>query len=233
MLIADDHTILREGLQLLIESQADLEVVGQANSIHTLLREAERLNPDVICLDLNFPDGRGIKAIARLRGVCPRVKILIVTAHDETACLHAAVAEGVNGYVVKSVPAAELLSAIRAVHHHRMVVRLDSADDTKLDSSPRSSSSGKNFSGLGCLSPRERQVLQLLAFGYTNQQAADRLFLSVKTVETHRARILAKLGMRDRVDLIRYAIELGLFPTGKESTVNQPQAKILSVNTED
>lgn len=218
VLIADDHSILRAGLALMIRSQADLELVGQAGTVRELLSEARRLTPDVICLDLDFPDGSGLKAVAPLRTSCPATKILVVSAHDETAYVHAAMAEGVNGFVAKTVAEAELFGAIRAVAGNRVVVILDKYDDP-LGKVP----SEAKASGLDRLSAREREVLGLLAFGFTNQQAADRLYLSVKTVETHRARLAAKLGLRDRADLIRYAIEMGLMSKGSARADEPPE----------
>lgn len=210
ILLADDHGIVCAGLKMILQAEADLEVVGQAESVRDLLREASLHSPDVVCLDLNLADGSGLKAVAPLRAICPGVKILVVTAQNDSSYVHAALAAGVNGYLSKTAPENEFLSAIRAVHHNRIVVNLASPEEppVKLPRAPR----GGNAS----LSPREKEVLKLLALGLTNQQAADRLFLSVKTVETHRSRLTSKLGLRDRADLMLYAIETGMLLAGQD-----------------
>ena len=216
ILIADDHAVLRAGLRMLINAQADLEVVGEATNGHEALGLARKLLPDVITMDLNMP-GNTIQTIERLRQECPQTRILVLTMHDDPAYLRAALAAGSAGYVTKSAADTELLIAIRTVFRGRSFVDsslTDSLVQTALGNKPGGGPNGTQDS-VSCLSHREREVLELLAQGHTNQQAADRLFLSVKTIETYRKRITDKLGLRSRADLVRYALEIGILGPGK------------------
>jgi two-component system, NarL family, response regulator NreC len=217
ILIADDHGILRAGLCMLINSQNDMEVIGQAATNHEAVREACRLDPDLVIQDLNLPDGSGIQTITRLRRECPRCHVLVLTVHDEAAYARAALAAaGATGYVAKTAADTVLLTAIRAVHSNRVFVDLKSdVEELQRVLVGPADSSASASPGVEALSGREREVLGLLAQGHTNQEAADRLYLSVKTVETYRARIAVKLGLRRRADFIRYAVETGLLgPSG-------------------
>ena len=217
VLIVDDHDLLRAGLELLIKAQPDLAVVGHAGNVHEALREAQRANPDVVILDLALPDGSGVAAIGRLREACPGAQVLVLTGHTEPSFLHAALAEVARGYLVKAVSDSELLSAIRAVHQGRVFVDLNvPADSQPAFPGPAAEPAGE--AGASALSRREREVLTLLAHGHTNREVADRLFLSVKTVETYQARVGEKLGLRSRADMVRYAVEVGLLTPGNVSS---------------
>jgi len=205
VLIADDHAVLRAGLRLLINAQPDMEVVGEAADGAEAVAQARALQPQVLTLDLAMPGNSGVDTITQLRRECPHTRVLVLTMHDDPAYLRAVLAAGGSGYVVKTAADTELLSAIRAVHQGRTFVNLsltDSVVQTVVGSPPGSA--------LEVLSAREREVVTLLAQGFTNQEAADRLFLSVKTVETYRARLMSKLGLASRADLVRYALETGL-----------------------
>jgi DNA-binding NarL/FixJ family response regulator len=199
--IADDHAVLRAGLRMLINAQADLEVVGEAADAAEAVRQAALLTPDVLTLDLTMPGGGSLKAIERLHRECPRVRVLVLTMHDDAAYLRAALAAGAAGYVLKKAADTDLLTAVRAVARGRTFVDLDMAEDAPPPTGRVAA---------GDLSPREREVLGLLARGHTNQEIADRLYLSVKTVETYRARIADKAGLKTRADIVRYAMETGL-----------------------
>ena len=211
VLLADDHAVLRAGLRMLINAQPDMKVIGEAAGCGEALEKVTLLKPDVLTLDLTMPGGGGIKIIERLRQDCPRTRVLVLTMHDDPAYLRAVMAAGGAGYVVKTVADAQLLSAIRGVRQGRIVV------DVNLPAAAPATSAGSDYAagspratGFTALSAREREVFMLFAQGYTNQQIADRLFLSVKTIETYRARIADKLGLRTRADLVRYALEVGL-----------------------
>jgi two-component system response regulator NreC len=224
VLMADDHAVVRAGLRLMINAQPDLEVVGEAASSHEALSRAGTLAPDVVTLDLTMPGGSSIKTIERLRRECPPCRVLVLTMHDDPAYLRAVLAAGGSGYVVKTAPEAELLTAIRAVSRGRTFIGLDLADDKGHTLSGRQTGEGSACTPGPArpLSQRECEVLELLAQGHTNQAIGDRLFLSVKTIETYRARIAEKLGLRTRADIIRYAIEIGLLgreklPPGDEA----------------
>ena len=211
VLIADDHAVLRAGLRMLIGAQPDLEVVGEAADGDAALRKALETRPDVVLMDITMPGSGGLKAIERIREECPKTRVLVLTMHDVPAYLRSALAAGASGYVVKSAADSELLSAIRSVHRGRTVL------DPALAATVVQSALGKRAVGsqagvpVNPLSPREREVLDLVAQGYTNQQIADRLGLSIKTVETYRTRLVEKLGLRSRADLVRYALDSGLF----------------------
>jgi two-component system, NarL family, response regulator NreC len=211
ILIADDHTVLRAGLRMLIGAQPDMEVVGEAADGEAAVRKALETRPDVVLMDITMPGSGGLKAIERMREECPKSRVLVLTMHDVPAYLHSALAAGAAGYVVKSAADSELLSAIRSVRRGRTV--LDPAlAATVVQAALRKRVPGAQVGGsLNLLSPREREVLDLVAQGYTNRQIADRLGLSVKTVETYRTRLVEKLGLRSRADLVRYAVDSGLF----------------------
>jgi two-component system response regulator NreC len=197
---------------MLIDAQDDLTVVGEAGDGDELLRRAGLLGPDVILLDLTMPHLGGLPAIERLRQECPKAQILVLTMHDDPAYFRAALAAGAHGYVVKRAAYAELLSGIRAVARGRNFVDLATTKTVMRDVV----ADFRAGSGIGMstpsrlLSAREQAVLQSLAQGHTNQETAARLRVSVKTVETYRARLYHKLGVRSRAELVRYAAGAGL-----------------------
>jgi two-component system response regulator NreC len=208
VLIADDHAVLRSGLRMLIGGQADMEVVGEAGDGEEAARRTLELRPDVLLLDLTMPGGGGLRALERVHRECPGTRVLALTMHDVPAYLRSVLAAGGSGYVVKRAADSELLSAIRAVHRGRTVLDPDlAAQVAESGLAPRPGARGP----ASPLSPREREVLDLVAQGYTNQQIADRLGLSIKTVETYRSRLVDKLGLRSRAELVRYAVDTGLF----------------------
>jgi two-component system, NarL family, response regulator NreC len=211
VLIADDHAVLRAGLKLLINGQSDMEVVGEAADGPGTLRGAQANAPDVVLLDLSMPGARSMQTIEQLVRVTPSSRVLVLTMHDDPAYLRAALLAGASGYIVKKAADVELLTAIRAVHHGRTFVDLTRpAEQTGGHEvghvSPDSPPAGQPRP----LSPREAEVLRLLAQGHTNQEAADQLAVSVKTIETHRKRLSDKLGLKSRAQLFRFAVEVGL-----------------------
>jgi DNA-binding NarL/FixJ family response regulator len=220
VLVADDHAILRAGLRMLIAAQPDMAVVGEAGDSREALEKARALAPDVLTLDLTMPGGNSIKVIEQLRQECPGTRVLVLTMHDDPAYLRAVLAAGGAGYVVKTAADADLLTAIRAVLRGRVFVDVNLARSTVNDAlCGEAGGSQPRPAGAASLSGRERQVLELLAQGHTNQEMAKKLFLSVKTVETYRARIADKLGLRTRAEVVRYALEVGLLGAPE---ANQP-----------
>jgi DNA-binding NarL/FixJ family response regulator len=209
VLLADDHAVLRAGLRVLINSQPDMEVVGEAATGDDAWRQTGALRPDIVLLDLTMPGTGGIEATGRILREFPGVRVLVLTMHDDVAYLRSALAAGAAGYVLKRSADTELLSAIRVTHRGGTYLEPSLAGDIVQGAIGRKSRPGE-ASASGSLSDRERDVLRLVAQGHTNQQIADRLFLSVKTVETYRARLMVKLGLRTRADLVRYALSLGL-----------------------
>src|SRR5271165_5911104 len=211
VLIVDDHAIVRAGLRMLINHQPDMDVVGEAADGHEALCQALEANPDVLTLDLTMPGGGGLKILERLRQACPQTRVLVLTMHEEPSYLRAVLAAGGLGYVAKSAVDGELVAAIRSVAQGRTFVTINLSDSESHqvlgDRAIRTASARRAPLQL---SPREQEVLKLLAQGYTNQEVGTRLCLSVKTIETYRARIVDKLGLRSRADLTRYALEMGL-----------------------
>lgn len=209
ILIVDDHAMLRSGIKLLIGSQTDLEVVGEAGTLQDAIQLAPKVEPDVITLDLSMPGGAGVAGVQRLRDAAPGAKILVLTMHDDPAYVRSAMAMGASGYVVKSAADTELISAIRAVARGRVFVDIQSNGPMRSVFEP-SAPGADRPTPISSLSEREREVLVEVAKGYTNQQIADRVGLSVKTIESYRARLMQKLGLKDRADLMRLAVDTGL-----------------------
>ena len=199
ILIADDHAVVRAGLRLLIGTQADMAVVGEAADGVEALSVARETRPDVTLLDLSMPRTNGVKTIGQLARLRPPTRVLVLTMYDDPAYVDSALAAGASGYVVKKAADLELLSAIRAVSRGRQAV-----DAT------RATGGSRLRPAQGRLSRRENEVLRLLGQGLTNRQVAARLRVSVKTAETYRARLYQKLGFSDRADLVRYALRMGL-----------------------
>jgi two-component system response regulator NreC len=211
VLIADDHAVLRTGLRMLIEAQYDLEVVDEAGDGHEAVRRARASKPDVVLLDLSMPGPRSTQTIGQLVRLDPAPRILVLTMHDDPAYCESALQAGASGYVVKKAADIELLTAIRVVHRGRTFVDLTRPGRL---TAGRDALAAEMISTTAVprkpLSRREAEVLRLLARGHTNQAAADRLDVSIKTVETHRKRLTDKLGLKSRAQLFRFAIESGL-----------------------
>lgn len=203
VLLADDHAILRSGLRLLINSQSDMCVVGEAGDVAEAIARAEGLQPDLALLDLSMPGSRA-ELIGSVQERSPRTRVVVLTMHEEPAYLHAALSAGAAGYVVKRAADTDLLTAIRVVHRGGTFV-----EPTLAASLMRPAAPAPTGAAVG-LSRQERRVLQLLAEGHTNQAIADTMSLSVKTVETYRARLSEKLGLRSRAELFRFAVDAGL-----------------------
>jgi two-component system, NarL family, response regulator NreC len=212
ILIVDDHAILRAGLRLLINAQPDMEVVSEAMDGKEALWKAREMKPDVALMDITMPKTGGLQALEQLRQVCPHTRILVLTMHDDPAYARWVLAAGGLGYVVKRAADSDLLAAIRVVYRGRTFVDPTLAGSLVQELLGKQASAGPADRGVSriLLSPREREVLRLLAQGYTNQQAAKWILVSVKTVETYRARIAQKLGLHSRAELTRYALESGL-----------------------
>ncbi len=188
--------MLRAGLAMLIEAEADLAVVAEAADGIEAVEKARALKPDIVILDLTMPRLSGLEALREIRRDCPETKILVLTMHDDPAYGRTVLGAGAMGYVTKKAADRELLLAIRTVRAGRPFVDLTQAEEMLPRRTP--------------LSQREQQVLTELAHGFTHQEIADRLAVSIKTVETYLARLSAKLGLHRRADLVAYALEIGL-----------------------
>jgi two-component system response regulator NreC len=205
ILIVDDHAVVRSGLRMLLDDQDDLEVVGEAGDMRGAVFEARSLKPDVILMDVVMPGDDGIAATAAVLREVPGAKVLVLSMQDDARYVHEAFAAGASGYVLKEAAHAELVGAVREVAgggryvHPELGARLVAAqaeERAKAEADP--------------LSDREREVLRMLALGHTNQEIAKRLYLSVRTVETHRAHVMQKLRLETRAELVHYALEQGL-----------------------
>jgi two-component system, NarL family, response regulator NreC len=213
--IADDHGILRAGLSALISAQADMEVVGESANGPDAERGIRASEPDVVLMDISMPNGGGLAAIATVKQIRPRTRILVLTVHDERGYVRAAAAAGAIGYVVKSAVATELLAGIRAVAQGRTFI------DASVSLAPGPESMWSMSSDLvpgqetAQLTEREHEVMRRVAEGYTNAQIADQLQLGVKSIETYRSRLMEKLGLTSRVDLVRFALACGILAPGR------------------
>jgi two-component system response regulator NreC len=210
VLLADDHAVLRAGLRLLLDAQADMEVVGEASTGEQAVTQAKKLNPDVVLLDITMSGPDGLDAVRKIKEDNPEIKVLALTMHDDESYLRQVLKGGGSGYVLKRAADTELLSAIRAVHEGGMYLHPAHAhmllEGARGDEESTEAKTGKRVR----LSNREQQVLKLVAFGYTNKQIANNLELSVKTVEEYRARMQRKLEIKGRAELVRYALRVGL-----------------------
>jgi two-component system response regulator NreC len=200
VIIADDHSIVRRGLRELLEAEGDFEVVAEAGDIASAKRYLRGHKPDVMILDLNMPDGSSLEAIPGMRDDCPQTRIVVLTMQNEPAYARRALSAGALGYVLKDAADAELVEAVRraAVGDSYLNPRLGA----RLAAEPSGPPDG--------LTERELDVLRMIALGHTNAEIADQLFLSVRTVETHRAHIQQKLSLGSRSELVRYALAHGL-----------------------
>ena len=201
VMLADDHAILRAGLRMLLEAQPDMAVVAEAADGEEAIRRAGGSRPDVAVVDLSMPGLSGVETLERLRREVPSTRLLVLTMHDDPGYARLALAAGASGHVIKDAESAELLAAIRAVHRGRTFVQVGSEP---------AAPATLERPATPTLSPRERQVLGLLAHGHTNREVADRLSLSVKTVETHRSHINRKLHVHSTGELIRLSALSGL-----------------------
>jgi two-component system response regulator NreC len=204
--LCDDHAVVRHGLQLILEAEGDMEIVGEAGSVAEAVAVAGETRPDVFVMDLGLPDGSGITATAEVRRVSPATRVVVLTVHDDVAYLRQAFAAGAVGYVLKEAADAELVGAVRLVAaggqyvHPALGAALLAPDAHPV---------GLAGPG-GALSEREIEVLRLVALGLTNAEIAERLYVSVRTVETHRNHIHQKLDVRSRAELVRRARDAGL-----------------------
>ena len=202
VLIVDDHPVVRSGLRRVLESVADIEVVGEAADAKQAVFETRAQKPDVILMDVVMPGGSGIEAIPDVLHDAPDAKVLILSMQDDPNYVRQAFAAGAAGYVLKEAVDTDLVAAVREVAgggryvHHTLgalIVAADAEERERAEQDP--------------LSDRERDVLHLLALGHTNQEISDKLFISVRTAETHRAHIMQKLRLGSRAELVRYALE--------------------------
>src|SRR4051794_11482414 len=196
IVIADDHAVVRSGLRVLLDMEADLEVVAEAGSVEATAEAVREHRPDLLVLDVHFGATNSLDAIPRLLAASPDTRVLVLTMQDDPAFAREALRAGARGYVLKEAPRSEVVEAVRAVARGETYLHPDLAARAVLEPDPA-----------GRLSPRELEILRLIALGHTNAEIATDLFLSVRTIETHRANLQAKLGVSGRAELVRCALE--------------------------
>ncbi len=204
--LCDDHGVVRSGLRRILATEPDLQVVGEAGTIREAIVLAASERPDVFVMDLNLPDGSGINATASVRKASPATRVLILTVHDDLAYLRRAFEAGADGYVLKEVADVELVHAVRQVASGHQYVHPTLGAALLAPDTPTARLGGPG----GDLSEREVEVLRFIALGSTNSEIAEGLYVSVRTVETHRAHIQQKLNVRTRAQLVRFARDAGL-----------------------
>ncbi len=209
VLIADDHAIVREGVRMILAKEGDIEVVGEAGDGRQALDLVDRLRPDVVIMDLSMPEMGGIEATKHVKERQPAVNVLALTMHEDESYVFQLLRAGASGYVLKRAAAQDLVQAVRAAARGEAFLYPSIARKVVEDYLKRVEQ-GEERERYDGLTEREREVLTLIAQGLTNQQIAQKLFISIKTVQTHRAHILEKLGLHDRTELVRYAIRKGL-----------------------
>ncbi len=207
ILLADDHSIVRAGLRTLIATEPDLEVVGEAVEGSQAVTLAGSLHPDLILMDISLQGMSGIDALEAIKGKYPDIKVLMLTFHEDESLLRKALRAGACGYIIKRAAEAELLNAIRVVLQGDIYIHPSMTRMLLKDITPARNSSRE---GENTLTNREVEILRMIAHGYTNNQIARQLSISVRTVEGHRANLMDKLNLHSRVDLVEYAEQHGI-----------------------
>ena len=212
--LCDDHAVVRSGLRRILEAEADLEVVGEAGSVKEAVALAADSRPDVFVMDLGLPDGSGIHATAEVLRVSPATRVLVLTVHDDIAYLRRAFEAGAVGYLVKEAADIELVLAVRQVASGKQYVHPALGAALLAPDAPPARVGGPG----GELSDRELEVLRMIALGLTNAEIGERLYVSVRTIETHRSHIHEKLNVRNRAELVRRARAAGLLEDSQGNT---------------
>lgn len=208
VLLADDHAVIREGLKSLINAQPDMNIVGEADNGRSAWQQAQALQPDVVIMDVSMPELNGAQVTERLKQECPAMKVLALTIHEDQGYLRQLLKAGAAGYMLKRAAVEELILAIRTVAAGNIYI--DPSLTSKVVGSYLRKESVERVLLSSDLSERETEVLSLVAWGYGNKEMAAKLSISVKTVETYKSRLMEKLGLHCRTELVRYALHLGL-----------------------
>jgi len=206
ILVVDDHAIMRDGIRALLSLDDDLEIVGEASEGREAIEKARELSPDVIVMDIAMPGMDGLEATRRITKKNPGIKVLVLTQHDNKEYILSTIKSGAAGYVPKRALGSELVSAIRAVHRGDSFL-YPSAAAALIEDYRKQTEEVEPYDQL---TPREREILKLIAEGYTSREIADMLFISLKTAQGHRAKIMEKLDLHNRTELIKFAMRKGL-----------------------
>jgi two-component system response regulator NreC len=209
VLLAEDHTIVRKGLRSLLEQEPGIQVVAEALDGKEAVLKAREFRPDIVLMDIGMPGLNGIEATRRIKQSCPSIGVLVLTMHTSEEYIFEIIRAGASGYVIKDTAPTELVAAMRAVYRGDSYLS-PAVSKQVLDGYVRRAEHGQQGDAFGSLTTREREVLQLIAEGHTNRAIAERLFISVKTVETHRAHLMEKLDIHSTAGLTKYALRRGL-----------------------
>jgi DNA-binding NarL/FixJ family response regulator len=210
VLLVDDHAVIRQALDLWLSTLAELEVIGFVENGREAVQVVERMRPDVVLMDVVMPGLNGLEATRQIRKIAPATKVVMLSGFVDEDQLLESIRAGASGYIIKKSDITELVLAIQTVNRGNNYFSSHLSEAFDLADVLYQAKRPDQRTGLDALTPREREVLQLIAEGYTNQKIANELFISVKTVEAHKAHIMAKLHARNRTDLIRYAIRKGI-----------------------
>jgi DNA-binding NarL/FixJ family response regulator len=219
VLLADDHTIVREGMRSLLESESDMQLVGEAEDGHQAVSLTKRLVPDLLVMDIAMPRLNGLEATRQLLQSKCTTKILILSAHSDDAYVENVMSLGASGYLVKQSAFQVLAKAIRTVHSGGTYFSPTISKHLRVPVKAITPRTGKAKLALNTLTPREMEVLQLIAEGNTNKMSADILHISIKTVEKHRQKVMEKLDIHDTASLTRYAIAHGIIESSVQVTI--------------
>lgn len=209
IVVADDHAIVREGLCMMLGNQPDMEVVGSATNGREAVQLVDKHGPDVVVMDISMPELNGIEAIQQMLPLHPQIKVVVLSIHETKPYVYRALKAGAKGYLLKETAGLEVLDAVRAVHRGERYLS-QRISELLMDVAFLHLEASIDVSLLDSLSPREREILQLVAEGKTSQEIGEKLFISSKTVDTYRSRLMDKIGVGDMAGLIKFAIQHGV-----------------------
>ncbi|MRR14857.1 MAG: response regulator transcription factor [Deltaproteobacteria bacterium] len=209
VLVTDDHDIVRDGLKQLLNSQSNMEVIGEASDGREALEKIKSLHPDVVLLDITMPNMTGLEVVNLLRNVTPKIRIVVFSMHAKESYVKEILAAGASGYVLKASPSSDILTAIGAAYRGEYFLSSKLKAEV-IDKYVKGQTGTPSVSGYDLLTEREQQVFRLVAQGHTTDRIADFLCISPKTVEKHRTSIMRKLAIHDRFELLKYAIKIGV-----------------------
>jgi len=209
ILLADDHTILRAGLRMMLNAQPDMEVIGEAQDGKQAINATMHLQPDIVLMDITMPDMGGIEATRQIKRIAPEVKVLVLTMHENDEYVFQALRAGASGYILKEAADTELITALHVLRSGQFYLS-PSAQSVIVGDYLQRVHTGEEKDSYNNLTEREKETLELVAEGYTNNQIAERLVISPKTVDTHRTHVMDKLNLHSRAELVKYAMRRGL-----------------------